>query len=226
MDAARPPTRKPMPRLSKPLAAPFGRDTDFDFGDELAEHAREIESLLRGARHGAVANTQTLLIMAHDGADGEVALDGDQARVRWPGVGDKPVFKRVVDYVDKVVATWGGTSVPDPLWSKLFGKANIQAFLHLARIAHAGHVVSAEGSEDYLPHASRFRIPTLFFHGEHNRRFRPAGTTATRDMLAAVNGAHYYERQVISETGHIDCIFGRNAARDVFPLAVRHLLAS
>jgi cholesterol oxidase len=108
----------------------------------------------------------------------------------------------------------------------MFGKTNLTAMLHLGAIARAGHVVGAAGTEDYLPHPSRFRIPTLFIHGERNRCFRPEGTAKTRDWLAAVNGAHLYERSVIRDTGHIDCIFGRNSARDVFPLIVRHLLAS
>ena len=42
-------------------------------------------------------------------------------------------------------------------------------------------------------------------------------------MLAKVNGAHLYDRREIAETGHIDCIFGKNAARDVYPAIVAHL---
>ena len=41
--------------------------------------------------------------------------------------------------------------------------------------------------------------------------------------LINANVADYYERHVIPEYGHIDCIFGKNAARDVYPYILRHL---
>jgi cholesterol oxidase len=38
-----------------------------------------------------------------------------------------------------------------------------------------------------------------------------------------MNGADLYTRQVIDGYGHIDCIFGRDAASDVFPHILAHL---
>lgn len=108
---------------------------------------------------------------------------------------------------------------------EMFGKANISAFRQLAAIARAGHVVRADGSDTLLTDSNlrRFAIPTLFVHGALNRAFAPSSTIKTREMLSRINGAGLYDRVEIAETGHIDCIFGKNAARDVFPAIVRHL---
>ena len=49
-------------------ASLLGRDTDR--GDESAERKRVFESLAKGAYRGALHNTQTFLVMAHDSGDG------------------------------------------------------------------------------------------------------------------------------------------------------------
>ena len=108
---------------------------------------------------------------------------------------------------------------------EMFGTANITAFSHLSAIARAGHVIRADGTDDYLGDANlrNFAIPTLFVHGALNHCFAPPGTLKTIDTLSSINDRHLYERREIAETGHIDCIFGKNAARDVYPHILRHL---
>ena len=108
---------------------------------------------------------------------------------------------------------------------EMFGEANVSAFNHLSAIARAGHVIRADGTDDYLRDGNlrNFAIPTLFVHGAYNRCFKPSGTKKTMALLAAANGAHLYDRREIAETGHIDCIFGKNAARDVYPAIAAHL---
>jgi cholesterol oxidase len=108
---------------------------------------------------------------------------------------------------------------------EMFGQACIEGFLQLARIARAGRVVRADGSDTYLGDTNlrRFAVPTLFVHGELNRAFLPSGTDKTVRALSASNGAGLYERVVIPATGHIDCIFGKNAADTVYPHILRHL---
>jgi len=108
---------------------------------------------------------------------------------------------------------------------EMFGKANMTAFVHLARIARAGHVVRANGDDNYVndANARNFAIPTLFVHGGMNRCFLPQGTKLTMDMLARVNTKTFYDRHEIAETGHIDCIFGKNTVRTVYPAMVAHL---
>lgn len=98
-----------------------------------------------------------------------------------------------------------------------FGAANIEAFKQLALIARETHIVGSDGSDRYLPHLDRLALPIAFIHGAENACFKPESTKQTLDRLVEANGAAFYDRHVIPNYGHIDCIFGKNAARDVYP---------
>ena len=108
---------------------------------------------------------------------------------------------------------------------EMFGKANIGAFRQLSKIARAGEIVRATAGNPYISEAAwrNFAIPTLFIHGERNRTFLPSGTARTMAALARVNGPQLYRRHVVPGAGHLDCIFGREAVRDVFPHILAHL---
>ncbi|MGB2711673.1 MAG: alpha/beta fold hydrolase [Conexibacter sp.] len=112
-----------LPALFAGVAALDGKDTDK--GDFLAEQGRVAEGLLRGARHGAMANTQTFLVMTHDGAGGELRLEDDRLRVHWPAVGEQPIFQQVQARIETATRALGGTYVRDPLWTKLLGHSLI-----------------------------------------------------------------------------------------------------
>ena len=104
---------------------------------------------------------------------------------------------------------------------ELFGVCSIETFEHLALMARVGHVVAANGAEDYLPHLDRMKLPIAFVHGGDNQCFLPDSTKTTYDLLCQANGPDLYTRHVVDGYGHIDCIFGRDAASDVYP----HILA-
>ena len=106
---------------------------------------------------------------------------------------------------------------------EMFGEANIDAFKQLARIARTGTIVDAAGNDIYMPNLDRMAIPIAFIHGANNRCFLPESTARTVFKLSARNGAELYERHVIPNYGHIDCIFGKTAATDVYPLILAHL---
>ena len=106
---------------------------------------------------------------------------------------------------------------------ELFGVCSIETFEHLARMVRVGHVVAADGAEDYLPHLERMKLPIAFIHGGDNQCFLPDSTKTSYDLLCSMNGPDLYTRQVIDGYGHIDCIFGRDAASDVFPHILAHL---
>ncbi len=108
--------------------------------------------------------------------------------------------------------------------AEMFGEANIDAFKHLARIARAETIVSAAGEDVYMPCLERMAFPICFVHGAENACFKPESTARTMERLSARNGSHLYERHVIANYGHIDCIFGKTAASDVYPLMADHLL--
>jgi len=114
-----------MPALLAGAAALVGRDTDPGLADELKEKAREAESLLLGAHHGAVHNTQTFLVMAHDESGGELRLEDDRLRIHWPGVGAEKIFAEIDRKLDEASAALGATYVRDPIWTKLLGQGLI-----------------------------------------------------------------------------------------------------
>jgi len=109
---------------------------------------------------------------------------------------------------------------------EMFGVANMKAFMHLARLTNTGHLVDFNGGDVYLPHLDRLATPITFIHGAQNECFLPASTEITMNDLAKANGSSLYKRHVIPGYGHIDCIFGKNAAKDVYPLVLEHLEAT
>lgn len=114
---------------------------------------------------------------------------------------------------------------------ELFGIANLRSFQHLARMIRNRGVVSFEGTDAYLPadpvrlaaNLARFRFPIRFIHGAMNECFLPESTRRTLDLLLHTHPGIPYDRVEIPGYGHIDCIFGRDAARDVYPHIVAHL---
>jgi cholesterol oxidase len=109
---------------------------------------------------------------------------------------------------------------------ELFGMACMKAFSHLAAMARSGHVVDEEGRNRYTPFVERLGIPITYIHGAENQCFLPISTEMTYNLLRERNGHDLYARHIIPGYGHIDCIFGKNAARDVYPYIVRHLEAT
>ena len=118
-----------LPSLLAPLlpamlagASPlFGDDTDS--GDSWDETKRSAQSLIKGAYEGAVHNSQTFLVMAHEGSGGKMVLDDDgNIRLDWPDVGDLPVFELIDKHLRAAVAATGGTYIPNPLWSKMLDR--------------------------------------------------------------------------------------------------------
>ena len=109
---------------------------------------------------------------------------------------------------------------------EMFGLANIKAFEHLALMVRKGHLVNAEGKDNYLSHLERLALPITFIHGMENHCFLPESTAITYDLLQAKNGTDFYERHLIPQYGHIDCIFGKQAVRDVYPYILKHLEAT
>jgi cholesterol oxidase len=112
---------------------------------------------------------------------------------------------------------------------ELFGVAGISSLEHLATMIRQGHIVNFKGDDIYLrteagmPTLKRLAIPIAIAHGALNKCWLPASTEITFDLLSQANGPAFYERKLFPNYGHIDCIFGKNAARDVYPFFVAHL---
>jgi cholesterol oxidase len=102
-----------------------GRDTDSGIRDYLGEKAREIQALVPGGSRGAIENTQTFLVMAHDDAGGRLHLEDDRLRISWPGVGKQEVFERIDRELYRATAALGGTYLKNPLWTERAGNSLI-----------------------------------------------------------------------------------------------------
>jgi cholesterol oxidase len=110
-----------LPALSL-AASLIGHDGDDSVKDFFKDKVRELDSLVRGPRHGAVNNLQTYLIMSHDKGDGRLLLgDNDRLRIDWPRVGLEENFIIGNQRLDDATLALKGTYVPNPTWTDLFG---------------------------------------------------------------------------------------------------------
>lgn len=99
-----------------------GKDTDTGLQDEIRERGRELESLVRGAYHGAMRNTQTFLVMSHDDGKGRMRLADDRLRIDWPNVGKQPIFGKVNEKLHQSTVPLGGTYMKDPVTNRITGE--------------------------------------------------------------------------------------------------------
>ena len=134
-----------------------------------------------------------------------------------------PVDKRITFMYGQLWEVDQLNTVTHDTLHELFGVANIESFEHLARMVRTGHAVDFNGNNRYLQSLNNMAIPIRFVHGAENQAFLPASTEQTMKALSEANSPSLYDRHVIPDYGHIDCIFGRNAADDVFPLILQHL---
>ena len=87
----------------------------------LRESWYKFTGMAGGAYRGKMAHTQTLLVMSHDGAAGQVVLKGDHTRVVWPGAGSLPENLKVHDQLKQMTLARSGTYVRNPIWSQALG---------------------------------------------------------------------------------------------------------
>ena len=106
---------------------------------------------------------------------------------------------------------------------ELFGVGNIATFEHLAEMVRQQQVVDHDGADIYMPHQDRLKLPIRFIHGAENICYLPESTQRSYERLCEVNGSELYDRHVVPGYGHIDCMFGKQAARDIYPLILEHL---
>lgn len=110
--------------------------------------------------------------------------------------------------------------------NELFGVGNMTTFSHLALMCRKGHLVNAQGEDVYLPNLHRLNLPICFISGADNQCYFPQSTQATYDLLRSQFSPSQYTRHVVEGYAHIDCIFGKNAVEDVYPLILEHLEAT
>ncbi|KAF9961326.1 hypothetical protein BGZ65_010886 [Modicella reniformis] len=131
---------------------------DLSFQEKIGRNVREWSSYLAGVYRGAMANTQTFLIMSHDDARGELQLQDDRIRIHWPGVGSSRSFSRLDALVEPLAEAVRGTYVRNPLTVATddaivtvhpIGGCGIGRTAADGVINHKGQVFTGQGDEVY-----------------------------------------------------------------------------
>ena len=105
----------------------------------------------------------------------------------------------------------------------MFGVGNLRALDHMAVIMKARKAVAADGTDSYVTHPERLRLPILLVQGQRNYIFRPEGSLRTLRWLQEANDPALCERVVLPGYAHLDALIGRDAPTDVFPMVSSHL---
>jgi cholesterol oxidase len=106
---------------------------------------------------------------------------------------------------------------------ELFGPTNLTMMGHLSLLARQERLLSADGSDIYLNHLERLRLPLTLLSGSENLVWTPASTKRTYDVLTQELGGDTCRRVVFDGYGHQDVLIGASAAHDTFPSFVAHL---
>ena len=88
----------------------------------MATAVQQPGALAAAAYTGAVARTQTYLVMSLDDSAGRLRLQDDRLRIDWPHAGASPVIARDNDWINAASQAIGGQLIPNPLWTESMGK--------------------------------------------------------------------------------------------------------
>lgn len=128
---------------------PFGTDYDRGLGDEAGEFWRGLESVLGGAYTGAVRNSQTLLGVGNDSADGRLELVGDHLRIAWPKAGRHPIYEKIDAAFATSTRALGASLLKNPMSLPALG--NKLTTVHPL----GGCVMAASKNEGVIDHRCR-----------------------------------------------------------------------
>ena len=110
-------------RLLAPFIARATRlPADVTFDWSFKHLRRELDSLVRGVHHGAIARTQAFLVMSRDDGKGVMRLKHDRLRVAWQGAGSGLLYRHIAERLAQITRAAGGRYVINPFWSRLFGR--------------------------------------------------------------------------------------------------------
>jgi cholesterol oxidase len=84
------------------------------------ERLSALVSLFTGGHRAATEHLQTFLLMGHDDDEGRLVLEDGHFRIKWPGAGASPFYRRATGILAEAAENGGGTFVQDPLSSRLF----------------------------------------------------------------------------------------------------------
>ena len=86
--------------------------------NRLKHEWQTLSSDIRGAYHGAIRNTQTYLLMTHDGEHGRFLLNNNRLDIDWSNVGKEEIFEKADNQLRKETEALSGVYVKNPVWVK------------------------------------------------------------------------------------------------------------
>jgi cholesterol oxidase len=104
------------PLMARVSEFPLGR-----VGGTKQQIWREIDSMIRGPRFGALYRTQTFLAMSEDDGSGQMGLKDNRLRIKWTDAGHQAVYKLISARLAQLTRAMNGRYVVNPFWSRLFG---------------------------------------------------------------------------------------------------------
>jgi hypothetical protein len=69
------------------------------------------------------------------------------------------------------------------------------------------------------------KLPILFISGSENVVYTPESTNRSFETMNNAFGQGIYRREVFQGYGHLDCWMGADAALDVYPTVLQHVLS-
>ncbi|CAG8576372.1 6145_t:CDS:2, partial [Scutellospora calospora] len=120
-------------------------------GEKMTKTWRKISSSVSNYK-GAMANTQTYLIMSHDDNTGYLELRDDKLNIEYDGAGLTKTVKNLNDILKEATNKINGTYIPSPLWSKrALGNALITVHpiggCNMGKDGYVGVVYKGDGTE-------------------------------------------------------------------------------
>ena len=107
-----------------------------------------------------------------------------------------------------------------------FAKVPISFFSQMIRCIRRGHLVSVEGLKqlpaDFIQQVPQTDARFSFLAGKNNHCFLPEGQVKTFGFFDQ-HRANYHSLHLLENYGHLDVFFGKDAARDVFPIIYQEL---
>jgi len=107
-----------------------------------------------------------------------------------------------------------------------FAEVPITFFEQMRRCVKEGHLVSVDGDrrlpKDFVAQAPETDARFAFFQGTKNRCFLPVSQQRTFDWFDSHRKNHH-SLHILEGYSHLDVFFGKNAARDTYPLLLAEL---
>jgi cholesterol oxidase len=118
----------PLLRFLAPVMARVSRrPIDLSADVRFRSFRREVDTALRGARHGALHRTQTFLGMGRDKAAGVMRLSRDRVRISWPkhAEADDPALRLITGRMKDLTRGMKARYLVNPFWSRVFGRRRV-----------------------------------------------------------------------------------------------------